>query len=274
MTHRQRQSRRRRRHGARSNVLLGLGVVATIIVIALCSAAGYVLAIAASAPDLSELKAEDKGEISVVYAADGSRLGFVQSDILRRVIPFGDIPVDMRRATVAIEDERFYRHDGVDINAIVRAGIRNLEAGETVEGGSTITQQLVRALYIKDPKRNFQRKIREAKLASELEEKRSKRWILNEYLNSVPYGTVGGRTPIGVQAAAVTFFDKNVDDLNLDESALLAGLPQAPSQYNPFRNPQAAIERRNDVLEQMLDNGYIDQAEYEEARQRDLGLKR
>ena len=273
MTHRQRQSRRRRRHGARSNVLLGLGVVATIIVIALCSAAGYVLAIAASAPDLSELKAEDKGEISVVYAADGSRLGFVQSDILRRVIPFSDIPVDMRRATVAIEDERFYRHDGVDINAIVRAGIRNLESGETVEGGSTITQLLVRALYINTPKRNFQRKIREAKLASELEEKRSKTWILDQYLNSVPYGTVGGRTAVGVEAAAVTFFSKHARRLKLHEAALLAGLPQAPSQYNPFRNPTAAIERRNDVLDKMVENGLLTRAEADEASQKGLGLR-
>src|SRR5918999_197051 len=273
MTHRQRQSRRRRRHGARSNVLLGLGVVATIIVIALCSAAGYVLAIAASAPDLSELKAEDKGEISVVYAADGSRLGFVQSDILRRVIPFSDIPVDMRRATVAIEDERFYRHDGVDINAIVRAGIRNLESGETVEGGSTITQQLVRALYIKDPKRNFQRKIREAKLASELEEKQSKTWILDQYLNSVPYGTVGGRTAVGVEAAAVTFFNKHARRLELHEAALLAGLPQAPPPYNPFRNPTARIEPRNDVLDKMVENGLLTGAEADEASQKGLGLR-
>src|SRR5918995_2637226 len=273
MTHRQRQSRRRRRHGARSNVLLGLGVVATIIVIALCSAAGYVLAIAASAPDLSELKAEDKGEISVVYPADGSRLGFVQSGILRRVIPFSDIPVQNRRATVAIEDERFYRHDGVDINAIVRAGIRNLESGETVEGGSTITQQLVRALYIKDPQRNFQRKIREAKLASELEEKRSKTWILDQYLNSVPYGTVGGRTAVGVEAAAVTFFSKHARRLKLHEAALLAGLPQAPSQYNPFRNPTAAIERRNDVLDKMVENGLLTRAQADEASQKGLGLR-
>ena len=132
------------------------------------------LAIASTAPDLSELKPADKGQISVVYAADGSRLGFVQSDILRRVVPWGDIPVDLRRATVAIEDERFYKHKGVDFNAIVRAGIKNLESGKTVQGGSTITQQLVRALYIKDPKRNFARKIREAKLASELEEEHSK----------------------------------------------------------------------------------------------------
>ena len=205
------------------------------------SAVGYVLAIAATAPDLDELKPADKGQLSVVYAADGSRLGFIQSDVLRRVVPWGDIPVDLRRATVAIEDERFYKHGGVDLNAIVRAGIKNLESGKTVQGGSTITQQLVRALYIKDPKRDFTRKIREAKLASELEDEHSKTWILHNYLNSVPYGTVGGRTAIGVEAAAVTFFNKHAKDLKLDQSALLAGLPQAPSEYNPFRNPQAAL---------------------------------
>src|ERR687891_534173 len=274
MSHRQRKTRRRKRHGAGSKVLLGLGVVATVCIIGVLSAAGYVLAIAASAPDLDELKPDDKGELSVVFAADGTRLGFIQSDVLRRVVPWKDIPVQLRRATVAIEDERFYKHEGVDLNAIVRAGIKNLESGETVQGGSTITQQLVRALYIKDPERNFARKIREAKLASELEEEHSKTWVLHNYLNSVPYGTVEGRTAIGAEAAAVTYFDKHVKDLELHESALLAGLPQAPSQYNPFRNPAAAIERRNDVLEQMLDNGYIDQAEYEEARQKDLGLKR
>jgi penicillin-binding protein 1A len=243
-------------------------------VIGVLSAAGYVLAIAAGAPDLSELKADDKGQLSVVFAADGTRLGFIQSDVLRRVVPWEDIPVDLRRATVAIEDERFYKHEGVDLNAIVRAGLKNLESGNTVQGGSTITQQLVRALYIKDPERNFERKIREAKLASELEEEHSKTWILHNYLNSVPFGTVQGRTSIGVQAAAVTYFDKHVRDLELHESALLAGLPQAPSQYNPFRNATAAIERRNEVLEQMLDNGYITQAEYQDAATRKLKLKR
>ena len=273
MSHRHRQSRRRHRRGTKSKILLALGVVATIAVIAVLSVAGYVLAIAASAPDLSELKADDKGQLSVVYAADGSKLGFIQSDTLRRVRPWREIPVELRRATVAIEDERYYKHDGVDLNAIVRAGIKNLESGETVQGGSTITQQLVRALYIRDPKRNFARKIREAKLASELEEEHSKTWILREYLNSVPYGTVNGRTAIGAEAAAVTFFDKHASRLKLHESALLAGLPQAPSQYNPFRNPTAAIERRNDVLEQMVENDFITQAEYEQAASKGLGLK-
>jgi penicillin-binding protein 1A len=254
-------------------VLLGLAVLATVAVIAVLSAVGYVLAIAASAPDLSELKPADKGQLSVVYAADGSRLGFIQSDVLRRVVPWRDIPANLRRATVAIEDERFYEHGGVDLNAIVRAGIKNLESGKTVQGGSTITQQLVRALYIKDPKRDFSRKIREAKLASELEEKHSKTWVLHNYLNSVPYGTVGGRTAIGVEAAAVTFFNKHAKRLRLYQAALLAGLPQAPSEYNPFRNPQAAVERRNEVLRQMLENGYINPAQFERASHRGLGLR-
>jgi penicillin-binding protein 1A len=274
MSHRQRQVRRRRRRGGRSKLLLGLGVIAIVCAIAVMSVAGYVLAIAATAPDLSELKPANKGESSAIFAADGSRLGYVQSDIVRTVVPWRDIPVELRRATVAVEDERFYQHEGVDFNAIVRAGIRNLESGDTVEGGSTITQQLVRALYIKDPKRNFARKIREAKLASELEEKHSKRWILHNYLNDVPYGTVGGRTAIGVEAAAVTFFDKHARDVDLPEAALLAGLPQAPSQYNPFRNPTAALERRNEVLRQMVESRYITQAEADVASQAALGLKR
>ncbi len=254
-------------------MLLGFVVLATVAVIGTLAAVGYVLAIAATAPDISELKPADKGQLSVVYAADGSRLGFIQSDTLRRVIPWRDIPLQLRRATVAIEDERFYKHGGVDLNAIIRAGVKNLESGKTVQGGSTITQQLVRALYIKDPKRDFARKIREAKLASELEDKHSKTWVLHNYLNSVPYGTVGGRTAIGVEAAAVTFFNKHVRRLRLYQAALLAGLPQAPSEYNPFRNPQAAIERRNEVLRQMLKNGYITQAEFERASQRGLGLR-
>ena len=273
MSHRHRQSRRRKHRGSGSKILLAIGVIATVCIIGVLSVAGYVLAIAATAPDLTDLKADDKGQLSVVYASDGTKLGFIQSDTLRRVVPWKELPVDLRRATVAIEDERYYKHGGVDVNAIVRAGIKNLESGETVQGGSTITQQLVRALYIKDPERNFARKIREAKLASELEEDHSKSWILHNYLNAVPYGTVNGRTSIGAEAAAVTFFDKHASKLKLHEAALLAGLPQAPSQYNPFRNGQAAIERRNDVLEKMYENGYITRLEYEKAAAKDLGLK-
>ena len=276
MTYRQRQLRRRRRGrgGGRGRGLFGLGVIGLVAATVLLVVVGYVFAVAATAPALKELKPNDKGESSVIFAADGSRLGYVQSDEVRTRIPWSQMTRDLRRATVAIEDERFYRHKGVDLNAIVRAGVRNIESGNTVQGGSTITQQLVRALYIKDPERNFARKIREAKLASELEQERSKRWILMNYLNSVPYGTVAGRTAIGVEAAAQTFFAKKARDLTLPEAALLAGLPQAPSQYNPFRNPTAAVERRNEVLRTMAKNRLISRARAERASQAPLHVRR
>ncbi|MEX2193793.1 MAG: transglycosylase domain-containing protein [Thermoleophilaceae bacterium] len=249
-----------------------MGVVGLLVVVAAMSGVGYIVAIAATAPDLDELQPIDKGATSVIYAADGSRLGYVQSDIIRDPIAWRDMPIELKRATVAIEDERFYEHEGVDYESIVRAAIKNVESGKSLQGGSTITQQLVRALYIKDPERDLNRKIREAKLASELEQKRSKRWILREYLNSVPFGTVKGRTAVGIAAAASVFFGKRPERLELHEAALLAGLPQAPSQYNPFRNPTAAIERRNEVLQAMVDNGHISPGRAERAMAEELGL--
>ena len=273
MSHRKRQQRRARNGGKGRGALVAVGIVVTTIVVGVLSVVGYIAAIAATAPDLSELKPIDKGASSIIYAADGSRLGYVQSDVIREPIPWKKMPLDLRRATVAIEDERFYEHKGVDYESIVRAGIKNLESGKTVQGGSTITQQLVRALYIENAQRNFERKIREAKLASELEQERSKRWILREYLNSIPYGTVNGRTAVGIEAAASVFFAKHARELTLEESALLAGLPQAPSQYNPFRNPTAALERRNEVLQAMVDNGHISPGRAEEAASAPLGLK-
>jgi penicillin-binding protein 1A len=273
MTYRQRKLRRRRSAHRAKPVFVGFTVIGIVVAIAAMSVAGYVIGVAASAPALDELKPNDKGESSVIYAADGSRLGYVQSDEIRTPIGWDEMPADLRNATVAIEDENFYKHAGVDYGAIVRAGIKNLESGKSLQGGSTITQQLVRALYIDDPERNIQRKIREAKLASELEEERSKQWILENYLNDVPYGTVGGRTAIGVEAAAETFFDKHARDLTLAEAATLAGLPQAPSQYNPFHNPRAALERRNEVLEQMGENGYITLADRDEALTAPLDVK-
>jgi len=275
MTYRQRKSRRRRGRGGGSRIVaLSVGVLVTILAIVVMSATGYVIAIAATAPALSELKAADKGESSLIIAADGSRLGYVQSDQIRTPVSWEEMPRVARQAVVAIEDERFYEHEGVDYSAIIRAGVKNLESGKNVQGGSTITQQLVRALYIKDPERNVERKIREAKLASELEQERSKKWILQNYLNDVPFGTVGGRTAIGIEGAAETFFDKHAKDLTLSEAATLAGLPQAPSQYNPFRNPQAALTRRNEVLDKMAENGFITRARAITAKSRSLALRK
>src|SRR5207237_1074031 len=121
---------------------------------------------------------------------------------------------------------------------------------------------------------DYKRKIREAKLAQELEDEHSKRWILGQYLNSVPYGTVSGRTALGAEAASRVFFAKPAKDLTLAQSALLAGLPQAPSQYNPFQQPGRALERRNQVLQAMADNGYISQDRADAAMQKGLGLQR
>ena len=270
MSHRQRQARRSRARGTgpRKGLVILCALVAALGITAGLSAVGYVVATAASAPELDELNKQDKGTSSVIFAADGSRLGYVQSDEIRTPIPSRKMPRRLREATVAIEDERFFRHKGVDYEAIVRAGVKNLRSRKTLQGGSTITQQLVRSIYIEDPGRTYERKIREAKLASELEEKRSKKWILKEYLNSVPYGTVNGRTAIGVEAAASIFFAKHAEDLTLGEAALLAGLPQAPSQYNPRRNLETALARRDDVLRAMVNNGYISERQARRAMRR------
>lgn len=247
-------------------ILFVLGAIAGF------SGLGYVIAVAASAPPLG--KPVNRGLTSSVYASDGSLLGYIQADEISTPVPWSRIPQDMKDATIAIEDERFYKHGGVDYSAIVRAAVRNASSGKTVQGGSTITMQLVRNLYIDAPKRDYKRKIREAKLASELESKHTKKWILDQYLNTAPYGTVGGQSAMGVQAASQTFFAKNAKDLNLSESALLAGLPQAPTDYNPFLNPQAAIARRNEVLGKMEELGYISEAEANEAISAPLRIKR
>ncbi len=273
MTYRQRQVRKRRGKGnVRKRAFLGFALVLSVLGLGVLSAVGWVIAVAASAPDIKDLKPTDKGANSVVYAADGSRLGYVQSDTNRTPIVWGDMPLTIRQATVAIEDKRFYEHGGVDFEGIVRAGVKNLTSGKTVQGGSTITQQLVRALYIKDPKRDLKRKIREAKMADELEQQHSKQWILREYLNNVPYGTVNGKTAIGIEAASLTYFDKHAKDLSLSQSALLAGLPQAPSLYNPLQNADAALQRRNEVLRAMRSSGYITPQQAVRAMDRPLSL--
>ena len=268
------RQRRRRRNGQSAGPLfLVLGIIAAVVGLGAAGVIGYVLSLASSAPSLDRLKPVDQGASSVVYAADGSRLGFIQADILRTPVPGAQIPDTVRDATVAIEDERFYRHRGVDAEGVIRAAIKNIESGKTVEGGSTLTMQLVRTLYI-TKERTFKRKVHEAKLAEQLENVHDKRWILNKYINSVPYGTTGGQTAVGIQAAARTFFDKPASELDLHEAALLAGLPQAPSQYNPFLNPAAALRRRNQVLDRMAENHMIQYTTAAEAKQRPLDVKR
>jgi penicillin-binding protein 1A len=274
MTQRARRRHRRSRGSKGGKILLAFGVFVASIAIAALSFGIWVLDVAATAPSIDELKPIDKGENSEILAADGSRLGFIRSDEARTPVPLDEIPETMQEASIAIEDERFYEHDGVDPNAILRAALENFEAGEVVQGGSTITQQLVKNLYIADPEQDLERKIVEAQLAEDLEDERSKEWILEQYLNTTPYGTLEGKTAVGVEAAAQTYFSKTAKELSLDESALLAGLPQAPSRYNPFLDPNAALARRNDVLAAMRDQGFITPQETEDAIHEGLGLDR
>jgi penicillin-binding protein 1A len=253
---------------------VGGGVLVGALLIGAIAAVAYVMNVVQSAPALDKLHPRLVGGTSAVFASDGTRLGFIQSDQLRTPVGWNEIPTDLKNATVAIEDQRFYRHNGVDVTGIFRAAIKDVTNGAALQGGSTITMQLVRNLYLGGYQRSLRQKIIEAKLAIDYEKHHGKRSILTSYLNSVPYGTVGGQTAVGVQAAARIFFDKPAFQLDLPQSALLAGLPQAPSQYNPFRDESAARQRRNEVLSKMEELHYIDAAQASAAEHAPLEIRR
>lgn len=245
----------------------------TALIVGAIAAVGYVLHVAQSAPALETLHPLVGGGSSQVFAADGTRLGFIQAGQLLSPVTWSEIPEDLKNATIAIEDQRFYKNDGVDVTGIFRSAVKDITHGEALQGGSTITMQLVRNLYLGGDQHTLKQKIVEAKLAIEYNEHHSKRSILTSYLNSVPYGTVGGQTTLGVQAAARVFFDKPASQLDLEQSALLAGLPQAPSQYNPFLYPAAARQRRNEVLAKMAELHYISGAEASATERAPLEVK-
>src|SRR4051794_23901055 len=269
----QRNRRRQRRHGGiGAKLLLVFGGVFALLAVGAIAVTSWVLDVAAEAPSLASCKPIDKGGNTTLYAADGSKLGIVSSPVVRSMVSIERVPKSLQLATVAIEDQRFYQHDGLDYEGILRAAVKDLEAGEPAEGGSTITQQLVRNLCIRKPERNLERKIVEAKLAVEYSERHSRREILGSYLNVASYGTVEGSTAVGVGAASRIFFSKPVWELKLPEAALLAGLPQAPSEYNPLLNPKAAKARRDQVLQKMAKLGYVPRPTARKLEKRGLGL--
>jgi len=208
----------------------------------------------------------DPGSATVLYDRDGRLIGRIGAEN-RESVPLKSIPPVVRDAFIAIEDVRFYEHPGVDLRAIARAAWTNLRGGKVVEGGSTITQQLVKNSFLK-PERTWQRKIQEVVLALMVERRFTKDEILEMYLNRIYLG----EGAYGVQAAAQVYFGKNVSDLNLPEAALLAGLTKAPSLYSPFRNPEGALERRNLVLDNMLKYNLITAAQHRTARAAPLRL--
>ncbi|MFI5028651.1 MAG: transglycosylase domain-containing protein, partial [Solirubrobacterales bacterium] len=271
MTPRSRR-RHRRRGGFPSKLMFVAAAILALFGVLTIGVTTWVLDVAAKAPPLSSCKPVDKGGNSTIYAADGSKLGVVASDEARTPVALKRVPKDLRAATVAIEDQRFYEHGAVDAESILRATVKDAEAGEAVEGASTITQQLVRNLCIANPERSLERKIIEAKLAEEYFEKHSRSEILGQYLNTASYGTIDGSTAVGVEAASRIFFSRPVWNLRLSQAALLAGLPQAPTDYNPILNPAGARQRRNEVLGKMVSLGYISAAEARAAEAQGLGL--
>jgi penicillin-binding protein 1A len=239
-----------------------------VLVAAAVGGGAAVLAYGSSC-DLDSLQSVDIGANSFVYAANGSLLGSIPAERNREPVSAGDMALWVRKATIAIEDRRFFEHDGVDVEGIARAAVENLQAGEIVEGGSTITQQLVRNLYI-SREQTVQRKVKEACLATKLDRAWSKERILTEYLNQSFYGN----RAYGIEAAAQTYFSKPAKRLTLSEAALLAGLPQAPTNYDPFTAPAPAHARRQEVLRAMADTGVISAREYGLALAAPVKLKR
>ncbi|MFL5945484.1 MAG: transglycosylase domain-containing protein, partial [Gaiellaceae bacterium] len=265
---RRKRRERARKHRKRAAHLIAGAAIVLLLVLAVSGFTGA--AVWMNSCNLNDLKPVNNGANSFVYAADGSLLGSIPAEKNRQPIDLADMSRWVWRATVGIEDRRFFQHGALDYAGIVRALLANVQAGHVVQGGSTITQQLARNLYIKKPSQTFGRKATEACLAIKLAREKPRRWILNAYINQVFYGN----RAYGIEAAAQTYFSKRAKHLLLPEAALLAGLPQAPSVFDPFHRPQQAIARRDEVLRAMLSNGYITATQYADAvADRHLHLK-
>lgn len=252
----------------------GFFLLLLLVVVAVSLAFGVLRGLIASAPDISDVNIMPLGNASFIYDADGNELQKLTGAGGNRIsISIEEIPLNMQHAIVAIEDERFYEHNGIDPSGILRAAVVGITNGfHFTEGASTITQQLLKNNVFTDwmeenTLESFRRKFQEQYLALELEKylteqgKDAKSVILENYLNTINLGS----GCYGVQTAAQTYFGKDAKDLTLSECAVLAAIPQAPTRYNPRNHPENNQKRRDKVLKNMLEQGYITQAEYEEA---------
>ncbi len=246
-------------------VVLGFGIAALVGIVA-----GVILSSTGDLPDTAPLSGEILGSSApkLFDNADPPEL-FAQIAVAQRTrVPLSRMPRVLLDATVAIEDERFYSHWGIDVWGIMRAAVTNLVHWKKVQGASTITQQLARTLFLTSEK-TFRRKVQEALLAIQIERQYKKDEILELYLNQIYFG----HGAYGVEQAARGYFGKNVEDLTLAEAALLAGLPKAPSGSNPRNDLDKATARRNLVLNRMVKNGYIRREEAEGAQKSPIHLR-
>ena len=232
-----------------------------------CLGVGSFRGVIDTAPDVDDIDIMPLGYATFLYDDAGNQIRKLAApDSNRLPVTLDQIPVDLQHAVVAIEDERFYEHNGIDVKGILRAGMKALTTGDFSEGASTITQQLLKNNVFTNwtsestQLERFTRKIQEQYLAVQVEKKTDKDTILENYLNTINLGAGS----YGVQAAARQYFDKDVWDLNLSECATLAGITQNPTKFNPIINPDSNRKRRKEVLQHMLDQNYITQDQYDE----------
>ena len=249
-------------------------VLITICVVIGCTGIGAFRGIIDNAPDVNDIDISPLGYATFLYDGDGNQLRKLTAPSSNRLpVSIDQIPVDLQHAVVAIEDERFYEHNGIDVRGILRAFVKNLSSGNLSEGASTITQQLLKNNVFTNWTQEstwlerFTRKIQEQYLAVEIEKKiNNKNVILENYLNTINLGA----GTYGVQAAARKYFNKDVWNLNLSECTTLAGITQNPTQYNPIEHPEANAKRRKEVLDHMIDQGYITQEQYDQVINDDI----
>ena len=239
-----------------------------IIIVAAALGIGVFKSILASAPDISKISVTPSGRSSFIYDAEGNQIEKLVSANANRIpVSFDQIPEDLQHAFVAIEDERFYEHNGIDIKGILRAAVKAVQSGSLGQGASTITQQLLKNNVFTDwtdeetDMEKIKRKVQEQYCAIQLEKTMSKDDILTNYLNTINLG----QNTLGVQAASLRYFGKNCSELNLSECAVIAAITQNPSRYNPITHPDNNADRREDVLDSMLRLGFITEAEYKAA---------
>jgi len=242
-------------------------VVVLLVIVVLGVTAGAIFALSRNLPSLAALEKRPNAVNTTIYDRHGQLIAELHGAENRVLASSNMISAVMKQATVAVEDERFYSHHGVDFRSLLRAALENLRAGGVVQGGSTITEQYVKNAYVGN-ERTYTRKVREAVLAWQLEDQWSKDRILTAYLNTIYYGAGA----YGVEAAAQTYFHEHASHLNLQQAALLAALPKFPTEYSPTTDPKLAKQRRNLVLQLMAAQGYITAQRAASAMKQKIGV--
>ena len=249
-----------------------LSLIIGLVIIGASAGIGVFNGIIATAPDIGNIDVTPSGFSTFVYDTDGNQIAkLVSTDSNRIPVTMDMVPENLTHAFVAIEDARFYDHNGIDIQGIIRAAVKGITSGHFSEGASTITQQLLKnnvfSGWTNESKlQSVKRKIQEQYLAIQLEKNMSKEDILINYMNTINLGS----NTLGVQAASLRYFNKPVSELTLSECAVIAGITQNPSKFNPITHPDKNAERRNKVLKNMLEQGYISQIEYDQAMADDV----